>query len=1085
MTRRSPRVFGIALLITAGAITFWLLRDRFADTARPGAQDVPTATATDASVSTEPVDTVDAGAADPTSTTSNREDSSVRVVKIGVGFRAAWCVGATVTIIPFDDELIQLALRPEPLPRSLIDTAIRAETGEDGHADVSLPHQVCLVIAETDGGAPSGLLIDAEATEIGIGIHEAAPVAGIVRDGNGNPVAGATVRGGHAGRVMSHHPVWSLNGDRLAGMFFTRETTTDAEGRFSLPAITPGCAYVLVTSPEHASCYDPTVWAPKTDIEITLGRPASVFGRVVEETTGEPVAGAFVEVHAPIAPYGSPLRAQPAMTGEDGNFAISDAPAQIRWSLSVMRSGYATALVTQEPLREGEHRRVDASIRTASLLEGSVTSSVSGEPIAEARVAVHTQPDGRYVGIVPTGPDGIFRADFVEPERTYALLAFDDDYDKAFLGGVHVDGERPAIQLDPLGRIGGSVLQPADVPVPGRVQLSMTNDRGMQPLTRHTPIDDQGDYEFTGVKRGRYTLTPFVDGYAPDPSEEITVHPPATDDEEFDIDLRAGVPLTGRVVDAVDGAPISNASVSLAALSGTLSWGPLPRATTTDSSGYYRIDDVPAGETVAVVVRGETYADTLRSVFIPRTAPQARLDVALPGPATIHVRATRPSGEPIPDFDLLVASHGRIDPRVPAVRGVATYERLEPGLVRIGIHTPHLAGQPAAFWYREVEVEAGDVRDVTFELSEGGTIRGQVVGAMASTLVRRLPLVKWRTLDAPQVNSGHDVIEYDNTFVLHGVPAGRIEVWLAMADQGPGLTDSMEVTVTEDGEHEVVFEFGSAVVQGRVEDPRGSPIADAMVELYELAQLGARPDTPLRTSGRSTRTDEAGYFDLVGVTPGPYLVRAASRASATVHSELMLHDDVPDAWIDIVLEEEATLRAHAVAPEGHPIAATITCRELRRDVSPVIAPLRSDSGPHLFQGMATGSYELTAIASPYFPVTATIDIVAGESREIVLPLRARGDLRVSVLDATGKPVVAAPLSVVDQSTGADAAVWSRSGEIVAEPSAEDSGPLRTDEHGLLLLRGIPLGEYEVDAFGLPRTVAVEAGDEASITLQAL
>lgn len=151
-------------------------------------------------------------------------------------------------------------------------------------------------------------------------------VSGLVRGAGGEPIAGASVR---------------VQGSAAA-------VTTDEDGFFILPGVPAAGATLEVSAPDHQPTTAPVgagegavklALTPSTPppAEPTVAPGArTVSGRVTDETTGDPVIGAIVQV------AGTDLT---AISDENGRFEIAGVAAE-EAALSIEATGYATRRVT-------------------------------------------------------------------------------------------------------------------------------------------------------------------------------------------------------------------------------------------------------------------------------------------------------------------------------------------------------------------------------------------------------------------------------------------------------------------------------------------------------------------------------------------------------------------------------------------------------------------------------------------------------------------------------------------------------------------------------------------------------------------
>ncbi|GAA3169620.1 MULTISPECIES: MFS transporter [Streptomyces] len=249
-----------------------------------------------------------------------------------------------------------------------------------------------LVAGNTDGETETG------------GAHPAGPAEGRAGEADRAGAAGLTgVRGGirtAAGAPVAGASVTLIDRrGRQAGV-----TTTDAEGRFTLPD--PGAgSYVLTgAAPGHTphalalTCGDATV-----DVLLTLTGAARLAGTLSGGERGTALAGGEVIV----TDAGGEAVGR-ATTGADGRWEIRELPCTV------------CTVTFSAPGHRPEARSVDLAdasgatgceeirLRPVASVRGTVRGP-GGAPLADAAVTVLT--DGTVAGHTVTGPDGAFAFD--------------------------------------------------------------------------------------------------------------------------------------------------------------------------------------------------------------------------------------------------------------------------------------------------------------------------------------------------------------------------------------------------------------------------------------------------------------------------------------------------------------------------------------------------------------------------------------------------------------------------------------------------------------------------------------------------
>lgn len=439
-------------------------------------------------------------------------------------------------------------------------------------------------------------------------------ITGRVTDVAGNPIRGA----------------W-ISFFRLSDGYYAY-TFTDEEGRYTSPRLADGAYRARF----QADGYDSVVWGGGNDIEqgadiavranetvggidVTLGPPGAIAGRVTDRLTGEPLAG--IKVYESLGwTYG--------VTASDGSYRIPN-----------LRSSQTYEVVARDPtdkyVEQTAPAQVSAPLTTTVDIQldlpghiiGRVTD-VNGAPLSGIEVVfrqgccggvvVKTDGDGRY-------DSGALRNDFMVTSFRFIVL-FRDPTER-FLAEYHDNARRqedatpvtvnPGTRvtvdaaLNAAGRISGRVTdRVTGLPIP-EVTVSMPI---RQYAERKALTAADGTYRLEALPIGPNTLN-FSDccrKYAP-VSEPITV----TEDmalQGYDIALSPWGVLSGRVTDERTGGGIPRAWVTLYRGHGA-AWARAYAGMTDESAAYvfrgltqgaYRIEFSHPWEWYVA----ETYPDT-------------------------------------------------------------------------------------------------------------------------------------------------------------------------------------------------------------------------------------------------------------------------------------------------------------------------------------------------------------------------------------------------------------------------------------------------------------------------------------------
>jgi protocatechuate 3,4-dioxygenase beta subunit len=225
-----------------------------------------------------------------------------------------------------------------------------------------------------------------------------------------------------AGKVLDEETGAPVAGARVkVGFRETKETASDAEGRFIIRGIPPsalhdGRGWLNVTHAGFAPHSRDVVCLgrdEKSPIEVRLSRGGSVAGRVLGPD-GEPVRGARVwfEVEGlPTDALGyNPARGLSAFSAEDGSFTIPG-PSQLRGMIGDIKLFAAAVHPSHAPGRAGpiafprtgeRWGDVEIVLSKGIVIEGKVTDA-AGRPVPGARVDARAA--AAAAGADPTSPE--------------------------------------------------------------------------------------------------------------------------------------------------------------------------------------------------------------------------------------------------------------------------------------------------------------------------------------------------------------------------------------------------------------------------------------------------------------------------------------------------------------------------------------------------------------------------------------------------------------------------------------------------------------------------------------------------------
>lgn len=451
----------------------------------------------------------------------------------------------------------------------------------------------------------------------------------------------------------------------------------------------------------------------------------------------------------------------------------------------------------------------------------------------------------------------------------------------------------------------------------------------MQPVAK-TTTDEEGRFQLTGVRGGRYLLQTFAPAYAAlqnemgRPGKSVIIAEDETvDGVEISI-LRGGV-ITGKVTDA-DGRPMPEEGISIFQLDERNQRRSLSLSNyfmlRTDDRGEYRIFGLPSGRyivsagqnTSGPVVRVGFGGNIYPQTYHPDATDPAQaevIEIASGREATgVDIKLGRPSRSFTATGRVVDADTGK-----PVVNVQCGYSPLAPdGRTMASWGTGYLTdaagnfrmegmlpGRYAAFasldgdQYSEpaaFEVKDSDVAGLEIKVRRGGSISGIVVieGTTDPEVIAKLPQVQLylnplsQQLRAPTRSGGK--INADGSFQVKGLPPGAVSLYAASYPQTnlslirierEGVEQENNIEIPPGGHItglRVVLAYGSARIRGQVkfEGGRLPEGYHAMVGISR-ANPSSQGDPKKLPTITSMAVDERGRFLSEGLVPGEYEIR--------------------------------------------------------------------------------------------------------------------------------------------------------------------------------------------------------------------
>ncbi len=748
-----------------------------------------------------------------------------------------------------------------------------------------------------------------EARKLDAPLVPGATLVGRVTDENGQPVSGA--QGALAPATLTG--IAALMRQARTGVAAPAFRTA-ADGTFRASRLAPSENQRLTVShPEYAASTVgginllPGQTSPT--VAVVLHRGAVITG-VVRDKEGNPVEGADAEVQQGmnfrggrggaaaqinLLPGAGGGRGRPAVrTSADGRFEIRGlSPGD--YTLWIRKSGYAAERI--DPVRVPEIGSPEAlaiTLGPGAAITG-VVKQRSGTP-AEGWSVLASEAGTSAMGprargnMNPTGSDGLFVLEGLKPGQPYDLQLFGGPGIGPSRKNVVPPADGVEVVVAGTGRITGRAVDAqTGRPIPeyavsyepersgGGGVFRIVNRMAGQRLTgmgEKTEVrSDEGTFQLDDVPPGTWSVVVEAKGYQSARAGNVVLEEGKTV-QDVEVKVSLGSALRGRVLDAVSGRPVPNATVThsmagtgggpLALLAGAAS----DEETVTDADGAFALDGLVPGR-VSLTVKHPDYSDANQTIDVKEGTATAEIKLT-PGSA-LGGLVLSDAQQPLPGASVVLQSAGDTgfgrgmlgggQSAVTDASGRFRFDHLASGRYSL---VASLRSRSSAT--QTIVLQDGQSRDdAVLQIAAGATLQGVVSGIPDS----------WKngmTITASGADSyiGTTRTSADGSFQFSGVPPGTATLRATAGDFAGSSRSVLKQVEMPDGQPvvqtEIVFDPGYAL-SGRV-TRGGQPLPNVTV-VANLIGGGGRQ--------ASSRTDDGGSYRMEGLAAGTYNVMAMSN----------------------------------------------------------------------------------------------------------------------------------------------------------------------------------------------------------------
>ncbi|HVO30739.1 MAG TPA: carboxypeptidase regulatory-like domain-containing protein, partial [bacterium] len=486
---------------------------------------------------------------------------------------------------------------------------------------------------------------------------------------------------------------------------------------------------------------------------------------------------------------------------------------------------------------------------------------------------------------------------------------------------------------------------------------------------------------------------------------------PATGDAGTDAlpPAHDGDAVRGKVVDAVSGAPIGGADVTLRATDGSV-----VDEAATGADGVFSFPHA-RGETIAAEAKGYAMAAT----EIPAGSGASRVVLALDGAATVRGKIVDAAGRAVDGADVWVEDVEGLGDRWPAPTSGTVHSgadgtfaiRDAPAgrLVVHATHPAHASGSVAVGVLGPGRTKDG----ILLTLADGATITGRVTNPDGTPAAGALVAlyVSWREEDGPGGPGPRVEAGADGTYRVEHVLPGSGFVAAATSD----AEAAAPITIADAHEiHADLSLVAGAEISGRVEDESGAPIAGATLRVRAVGLSAERDAIASRVRGElrrreGTASDSDGRFHLRGLMkPGPYEVEATAPTGE--HAQASAQPG--DAGVRLVVVRGGAVAGEIVARDGTPanVEGMVWIEGPGgRDASGFSA------GSFREEGFSAGEYDVDVSVNGFGRLPSQrVTVAPGAVAQVRFTLPATAIVRGRLVGADGTPVRGARVSIAQR-----------------------------------------------------------------------
>lgn len=761
---------------------------------------------------------------------------------------------------------------------------------------------------------------------------------------------------------------------------------TDSDGFYSVTGLAPGTYTVTASKTGFGTASVGAVVFSNTttSANLQLSPNTGAISGIIADLQGSPILGMGVQIQV-YDQSGSLVKTLLAQT--DGSYTVLDLlPGS--YTLVITAPDFAAATIGAIVVSDQTTQANVALTPNPASITGQVLNAGTGDAINGALVTV-TDLNGLVLASATSGIDGSFTIQNLPPATLLVSAVFQG-----------FGGDSKAVLLSP-GQIGTTTL--SLTPNPGTLTGSVVNVLNNQPipgavlqvfdstgaLAATVLSNDNGFYQVQNLAPGTYRVIASAANFG-SAAQDAAIASNAVTTLLFQLQPNPGT-ITGTVYNEQTGAPIQNASVVIRQFSAA---GPAVATTATNAQGEFAVFNLVPG-TYTIIASQQSFGTQAASASVASNeTTEVQLNLP-PNPGSVQgTIINAQTGTPLPDTLIRIIDSGGVLVAVSQtdVNGVYRVDGLAPGSYTLVAVNAEFQNQTLGFTA---------ISDQTVTLNSAlnpnpGSITGTVLNAQTSA-----PIAGASILIFPSgsfIPVFETAADQNGSFTAGSLQPGAYSVTAAASNFG---TISVGALVSSGAATAVEISLSPlpAAISGQITDQSGNPLPDAVIRILDQNQ---------NVVG-SGAADLNGNYSIGNLAPGTYTVSASAPNYGTGLQGVSVLADQTLTGVNLALTANPGSISGTVTniATAEPLAgAIVTIRTLQGDSNAVVQTVNTDeSGNYLAQGLAPGSYSVTAAVFGFASQTQTVTVSSNQTATANFALAAEtGTISGTIRDGNGDPI---------------------------------------------------------------------------------